>query len=88
MVYCRFVHNIDEVKAVISKLYENRKIANATHNMYAYRIIESNGKSCVTSYFNFFVKSFNCQSVYNHTKCYKFDFFRQIEFIFLEIYSD
>ena len=47
MVYCRFVHNIDEVKAVISKLYENRKIANATHNMYAYRITESNGKSCV-----------------------------------------
>ena len=52
-IYCRFVHNIEEVKAVISKLYENRKIANATHNMYAYRITESNGKSCI---FDFFVK--------------------------------
>ncbi|XP_023344929.1 protein IMPACT [Eurytemora carolleeae] len=27
-----------EVHAVINKLYENKKIANATHNMYAYRI--------------------------------------------------
>jgi len=28
----------DDVKAVISKLYENKKIAHAAHNMYAYRI--------------------------------------------------
>ena len=37
------VHSVDEVKAVISKLNENRKIANATHNMYAYRITQSKG---------------------------------------------
>ena len=35
---------MEEVKAVIAKLYENRKIANATHNMYAYRISQSKGK--------------------------------------------
>ena len=29
---------------MIAKLYENRKIANATHNMYAYRISQSKGK--------------------------------------------
>ena len=34
---------MEEVKAVIAKLYENRKIANATHNMYAYRISQSKG---------------------------------------------
>ncbi len=32
------VERVEEVKSVIAKLYENRKIANATHNMYAYRI--------------------------------------------------
>jgi len=32
------VETADDVKAVISKLMENRKFANATHNMYAYRI--------------------------------------------------
>merc|ERR1712062_923449 len=34
------VENMDEVQAVISKLYENRKIANATHNMYAFRFFK------------------------------------------------
>ena len=37
------VTSMDEVKAVISRLYENRKIANATHNMYAYRIRQQKG---------------------------------------------
>eukprot|EP00088_Acartia_fossae_P032957 TRINITY_DN33723_c0_g1_i1.p1 TRINITY_DN33723_c0_g1~~TRINITY_DN33723_c0_g1_i1.p1 ORF type:complete len:278 (-),score=51.39 TRINITY_DN33723_c0_g1_i1:239-1072(-) len=32
------VSSLEQVKAVINKLYENKKIANATHNMYAYRI--------------------------------------------------
>jgi len=32
------VKSLDDVKMVISKLYENKKIAGATHNMYAYRI--------------------------------------------------
>lgn len=32
------VTSVIEVKAVLRKLYENKKIANATHNMYAYRI--------------------------------------------------
>ena len=38
------VQNLDEIKAVIAKLLENRKIANATHNMYAYRIKQHGGK--------------------------------------------
>ena len=37
------VETVDEVKAVIAKLYENRKIANAVHNMYAYRIKQAGG---------------------------------------------
>ena len=32
------VKSLDEVKLVISRLYENKKIAQATHNIYAYRI--------------------------------------------------
>ena len=32
------VKSIEDVKLVINKLYENKKIAQATHNMYAYRI--------------------------------------------------
>ena len=32
------VKSLEDVKMVISKLYENKKIAGATHNMYAYRI--------------------------------------------------
>ncbi|CAF3774757.1 unnamed protein product [Rotaria sp. Silwood1] len=32
------VHSKEEVQLVINKLKENKKIANATHNMYAYRI--------------------------------------------------
>jgi hypothetical protein len=31
------VHSKDEVQLVLSKLKENKKIGNATHNMYAYR---------------------------------------------------
>lgn len=34
----------EEVKKVLDKLYENRKIAHATHNMFAYRI-KQKGKS-------------------------------------------
>jgi hypothetical protein len=32
------VKSAEDVKLVLSKLYENKKIAHATHNMYAYRI--------------------------------------------------
>jgi len=32
------VKSLDEVKLVINKLYENKKIAQAAHNIYAYRI--------------------------------------------------
>ncbi|XP_078001157.1 protein IMPACT-B-like [Glandiceps talaboti] len=32
------VTNVKQVKLVLNSLYENRKIANATHNIYAYRI--------------------------------------------------
>ena len=32
------VKSVEDVKLVINKLYENKKIAQATHNMYAYRI--------------------------------------------------
>lgn len=35
----------EQVKAIIHKLYENKKIANATHNMYAYRIFKDDTKS-------------------------------------------
>ena len=37
------VETANDVKAVISKLMENRKFANATHNMYAYRIKQAGG---------------------------------------------
>ena len=39
------VETANDVKAVISKLMENRKFANATHNMYAYRIKQAGGNS-------------------------------------------
>ncbi|CAK1589675.1 unnamed protein product [Parnassius mnemosyne] len=32
------VHSVDDVNAVLAKLKQNKKILNATHNMYAYRI--------------------------------------------------
>eukprot|EP00092_Neocalanus_flemingeri_P024747 GFUD01026836.1.p1 GENE.GFUD01026836.1~~GFUD01026836.1.p1 ORF type:complete len:286 (+),score=70.08 GFUD01026836.1:166-1023(+) len=32
------VKSAEDVKLVLSKLYENKKVAHATHNMYAYRI--------------------------------------------------
>ncbi|XP_046991004.1 protein IMPACT-like isoform X1 [Schistocerca americana] len=35
----------EQVKAILQKLYENKKIANATHNMYAYRIFKDDTKS-------------------------------------------
>ena len=31
------VHSKEEVQLVLNKLKENKKIANATHNIYAYR---------------------------------------------------
>ncbi|CAH1777283.1 unnamed protein product [Owenia fusiformis] len=37
------VTNTAQVDAVLHKLYENKKIANATHNMYAYRIPNGDG---------------------------------------------
>ncbi|KAL4716764.1 hypothetical protein ACJJTC_001920 [Scirpophaga incertulas] len=41
------VHSVEDVNTVLDKLKENKKILNATHNMYAYRI-EKNTKSGVT----------------------------------------
>ncbi|KPJ09932.1 Protein IMPACT-B [Papilio machaon] len=38
------VHTIDDVNAVLAKLKQNKKILNATHNMYAYRIERSTDK--------------------------------------------
>jgi putative IMPACT (imprinted ancient) family translation regulator len=32
------VHNKEEIQLILNKLKENKKISNATHNMYAYRI--------------------------------------------------
>ena len=51
------VETANDVKAVISKLMENRKFANATHNMYAYRIKQAGGKCQFHFRFIFFVKS-------------------------------
>ncbi|KAL0810888.1 hypothetical protein ABMA28_010191 [Loxostege sticticalis] len=39
------VHSVEEVNAVLEKLKQNKKIMNATHNMYAYRIERTNGKN-------------------------------------------
>ncbi|XP_022837219.1 protein IMPACT-like [Spodoptera litura] len=38
------VHSIDDVNAVLTKLKMNKKICNAKHNMYAYRIERKTGK--------------------------------------------
>ena len=38
------VKSLDEVRMVISRLYENKKIAQATHNIYAYRIQGEGGR--------------------------------------------
>ncbi|XP_052751017.1 protein IMPACT-B-like [Galleria mellonella] len=38
------VHSVEDVNAVITKLKENKKILNATHNMYAYRIERKTAK--------------------------------------------
>ncbi|KAJ3045255.1 hypothetical protein HDV00_011127 [Rhizophlyctis rosea] len=43
MAHTAPVKTVADVKAVIQALYTNRKIARATHNIYAYRIVESNG---------------------------------------------
>ncbi|KAJ1519947.1 hypothetical protein ONE63_004181 [Megalurothrips usitatus] len=39
------VTSVDQVKQVLSNLMENKKIAHATHNMYAYRIYREDAKS-------------------------------------------
>ncbi|KAM3962180.1 protein IMPACT-B [Aphomia sociella] len=39
------VHSMEDVNAVLTKLKENKKIMNATHNMYAYRFEKTNGKT-------------------------------------------
>ncbi|XP_052751024.1 protein IMPACT-B-like [Galleria mellonella] len=38
------VHSVEDVNAVITKLKENKKILNATHNMYTYRIERKTAK--------------------------------------------
>ncbi|XP_071441156.1 protein IMPACT-like isoform X2 [Hetaerina americana] len=39
------VVTVDQVRLVLSQLYENKKIANATHNIYAYRIYKGDTKT-------------------------------------------
>ncbi|RXG69895.1 Protein IMPACT-B [Armadillidium vulgare] len=39
------VHSVEEVKRVLKELYKNKKIANATHNMYAYRFRKKDSNS-------------------------------------------
>jgi len=39
------VTSVDQVQAVLRKLYENKKIAHASHNMYAYRIYVDSRKA-------------------------------------------
>ncbi|CAG9792388.1 unnamed protein product [Diatraea saccharalis] len=41
------VHSLDDVKSVLAKLKENKKISSAKHNMYAYRIKQSTAKGTV-----------------------------------------
>ncbi|CAG9792389.1 unnamed protein product [Diatraea saccharalis] len=41
------VHSLEDVKSVLAKLKENKKILNATHNMYAYRIERKTAKGVV-----------------------------------------
>lgn len=36
-----FFPHVFQVKMVLEKLYENKKIASATHNIYAYRLVVS-----------------------------------------------
>jgi len=42
------VHSKEEVQLVLNKLKENKKIANATHNIYAYRIWDD-ARKCILS---------------------------------------
>ena len=37
------VHEPEQVRAVVLKLLEDKKVAKATHNIMAYRIVNSNG---------------------------------------------
>lgn len=37
---------MSQVKTVLEKLYENKKIASATHNIYAYRLVCALRKGC------------------------------------------
>lgn len=41
------VFSVDQVRSVLSKLHENKKIANATHNIYAYRIYKEDTKTFI-----------------------------------------
>ncbi|KAG8225828.1 hypothetical protein J437_LFUL005635 [Ladona fulva] len=41
------VEQVNLCRSVLSKLYENKKIANATHNIYAYRIYKEDKKSFI-----------------------------------------
>ncbi|KDR22562.1 protein IMPACT-like [Zootermopsis nevadensis] len=41
------VRNTEEVSQVLEELYQNKKIAHATHNMYAYRICKEDTKCCI-----------------------------------------
>ncbi|KAM5219499.1 protein IMPACT isoform 3-T3 [Hipposideros larvatus] len=41
-----------QVKMVLAKLYENKKIASATHNIYAYRIVKMMGKQQLVGVFS------------------------------------
>ena len=59
------VETADEVKAVIAKLYEDRKIAKAAHNMYAYRIKQAGGNVSILETVVFCIK--NLEEIQNQT---------------------
>lgn len=45
-----YILSVEEVPLVLEELYKNKKIANATHNIYAYRIYNEDTKCCIQDY--------------------------------------
>ncbi|XP_069695439.1 protein IMPACT-like isoform X2 [Periplaneta americana] len=45
--HAAFVFSAEEVSLVLEELYKNKKVANATHNIYAYRIYKEDTKCSV-----------------------------------------
>ena len=47
--HCAVIHRVEHVDIVLSKLKENKKIENAFHNMWAYRIDKNNSEARIAS---------------------------------------